>query len=285
MQLTCDECHTTYRLNPRLLGDKGRVVRCAQCNNTWRQKPLSPDEIENDPDAELLPLPDDNIFMVEDVQSPEPPVSDEWNIDDTTPEEPEEPITFKPLVKGQFLTEDGIEIPQAVRPGAEVFAAGARPEFTVPIMTHRPFGMEAAQFGVATFLLLTFATLGIVFAAKHPIVRAAPVMGAFYQALGFTVTAPGEGLTLADMTAENRIDGIEHSLVLNAKLANISDRDIIYPAMGIEVRGAYGAVLRSWDFKPDADKKVGAGETIPVTLQFDDAPDDGKTVALSVTDR
>ena len=90
MQLTCADCHTTYRLNPRLLGETGRVVRCAQCNNTWRQKPLSPEEIENDPDAAPLPTPNDNVFMVEDVQSPEKPVSDEWNVEETVPPEPEE---------------------------------------------------------------------------------------------------------------------------------------------------------------------------------------------------
>ncbi len=278
MQLTCADCQTTYRLNPRLLGDKGRIVRCAQCNNTWRQKPLSPEEIENDPDAAPLPDPADNVFMVEDVQSPEKPISDEWNVEEPEVAEVEEPISFKPLVKGQFFTEDGVEIPQGLKPGA-------RPDFAIPVMTHRPFGMEAGQFGMATFLLLTFATLVIVFAAKHPILRAAPVMASFYRAIGFTVTAPGEGFTLADMTAENRIDGLKHSIVLNAKLANITADEMAYPAMGIEVRGAYGAVLRSWDFAPNADKKIAGGETIPVMLQFDDAPDDGKTVALSVIDK
>jgi predicted Zn finger-like uncharacterized protein len=33
--LTCEKCHTTYRLDERHLAQGGRVVRCTGCGNTW----------------------------------------------------------------------------------------------------------------------------------------------------------------------------------------------------------------------------------------------------------
>jgi predicted Zn finger-like uncharacterized protein len=42
MILTCPACSVRYVVDPRALGVKGRVVRCARCSHTWRQTP--PDE-------------------------------------------------------------------------------------------------------------------------------------------------------------------------------------------------------------------------------------------------
>jgi predicted Zn finger-like uncharacterized protein len=42
MILTCPACSVRYVVDPRALGVKGRMVRCARCTHTWRQVP--PDE-------------------------------------------------------------------------------------------------------------------------------------------------------------------------------------------------------------------------------------------------
>jgi len=39
MIVTCPACTTRYLVDPRALGDAGRVVRCANCSKTWHQTP------------------------------------------------------------------------------------------------------------------------------------------------------------------------------------------------------------------------------------------------------
>lgn len=39
MIVTCPVCSTRYLVDPRALGTGGRVVRCANCANTWHQTP------------------------------------------------------------------------------------------------------------------------------------------------------------------------------------------------------------------------------------------------------
>src|SRR5258708_9603146 len=43
MIVTCSVCRIRYLVDPRALGPSGRMVRCAQCSNTWHQAP-PPDE-------------------------------------------------------------------------------------------------------------------------------------------------------------------------------------------------------------------------------------------------
>lgn len=37
MIIVCNNCSTRFLINPTLIGEHGRMVRCAKCGNTWRQ--------------------------------------------------------------------------------------------------------------------------------------------------------------------------------------------------------------------------------------------------------
>ncbi|MDE1153797.1 MAG: zinc-ribbon domain-containing protein [Micavibrio sp.] len=295
MQLTCAECHTTYRLDPRRLGAGGRVVRCMQCNHVWNQPAATAEEIADDDMAQGPPPGDDRMFLVEDtppVTAPE--VRAEWDVEEPEEVVPEDPIAFEPLVKGQYFTEDdghvppghvthdhaaSGHIPNAVKP---LMVPPSAKGFEVPVMTHRPMGMDARQFGLFTFLLLAFATLSVLFLARGPVMRHMPSMAYFYQSLGFSLSAPGEGLQLAGLSAEDSIAGDKRKLAARAKLTNISEDPIAYPPLEAHIKSAYGAVLKTWEFPGDGSKMLAAGDSIPVTLDFDDAPKDGKTLDVRV---
>jgi predicted Zn finger-like uncharacterized protein len=56
MIVTCPACTTRYLVDPRALGDAGRVVRCANCSKTWHQTP--PEDLPRSLDlapAEIVP--------------------------------------------------------------------------------------------------------------------------------------------------------------------------------------------------------------------------------------
>ncbi|MDI1229228.1 MAG: DUF3426 domain-containing protein [bacterium] len=252
IHVTCAHCGTVYKVEERLLGATGRTVRCTQCSEMWHEDP--PVTAEAEPAA--------------------PP---DWM------EEPKgDDLDFRSMVKGDYVNEDTIEIPQSVMP---VPADPLPSTFQIPVMTYRPLGMGAAQFGIFVFMALCFVTLSGLFVMKQPVLRHAPAMAHFYSTLGFTVKAPGEGFQLSELVAENRVAGKDRKLVLQAKLANTTAQKMDYPPLLVKLKGAYGGVLKSWEFRPDKTQTLTSGENIPLDLSFKDAPEDGKTVELTILDK
>src|SRR5260221_4647694 len=60
MIVTCPSCATRYIVDPKALGPAGRMVRCANCKNTWMQAPPAdmpkPVDVEPPPDS-VRPIP------------------------------------------------------------------------------------------------------------------------------------------------------------------------------------------------------------------------------------
>lgn len=54
MILTCPACATRYMVDPAVLGEDGRAVRCAKCGETWRQQA----DADAPPAGDLAPAPD-----------------------------------------------------------------------------------------------------------------------------------------------------------------------------------------------------------------------------------
>lgn len=249
IHITCAHCGTVYKVEERLLGATGRTVRCTQCNEMWHEDP----PVKADPETP-------------------PPLA--WEAPQAADE-----LDFRSMVKEEESRDD---IPQGVMP---VPADPLPATFQIPVMTYRPLGMGAAQFGIFVFLALSFVTLSGLFLMKKPVLNHAPAMAHFYSKLGFTVKAPGEGFQLSELIAENRVAGKDRTLALQAKLANTSAQKMDYPPLLVKLKGAYGGVLKSWEFRPDKPQTLAAGENIPLDLSFKDAPEDGKTVELTILDK
>lgn len=59
MIVTCSACKTRYLMDPTVLGENGRVVRCAKCRHSWLQVPPAdlPRRIDLTPPPALPPAP------------------------------------------------------------------------------------------------------------------------------------------------------------------------------------------------------------------------------------
>lgn len=59
MIVTCEECQTRFLLDPKLIGEKGRTVKCAKCSHTWfQEKPEDLPEVETqEAPEEVKPIP------------------------------------------------------------------------------------------------------------------------------------------------------------------------------------------------------------------------------------
>lgn len=265
IHVTCEQCQTEYKVEERLLGGEGRIVRCMECHHMWHQDPPPPP-----PEEEIQAEP----------TLPETP---DWLKEEEKPDDELELISKE---KGKYFHESEMDIPEAVKPVPQPEKPPEPPQpFQIPVMDYRPLGMAAGQFGVMVFLALSFITLSALFIAKRPIVSHMPSMAYFYKSIGFDMKAPGEGLSLSELTAENRVDGRTRTLAVQAKLSNISAKELPQPSLRVQLKGAYGAVLKKWEFSPEGKAKLAAGESMPLELLFNDPPEDGKTVELKVIDR
>ena len=250
MFLTCQQCETQYRLDADLLGG-GRMVRCTSCTNIWFQAP-------------------EKLSMVEEID-----LLKQIGLDADAP--PPAPAP-EPSMKNfrELLQQSSGTIPDVVKPTTQ--------GFTIPVMEYRPMGMQAGQFGLFAFLLFTFSTLIFLFVLRVPMVNQFPVMASLYKVMGFEVRAPGEGLRLSEMIAEHRIDGEKKRLAIEAKLANISERDMEFPKLHISLKSAYGRVLQEWDYTPEKRQRLASGDALPVKMEFKDMHKDGNTVEMKVAE-
>ncbi len=276
IHLTCRNCSTVYRLDPAKLED-GRMVRCHACRAEWYQLPpvdgTVPEPLDAPPEP---PAPAAAEAPQGETPAGQPAQQPEWMIDD----EPKDDLAFRPTNKGEFFLEDDMRVvPDTVMPDAAFPQKGNMP---AQIITHQPMGMGAGAYGVFIFILLFCLTAAPLMLFRKQIVAHHPVLLTLYSAVGIRVDPPGQGLTFGSMLAENRIGKDSHTLAVSAKLSNGSDHELPYPSLRLTVQDAGGRPIKDWDFTPEK-KMIKPGDTVPVTLTFDNPPDEGKIAQLTVT--
>ena len=253
MILTCPQCQSQYNLDPGKLGANGKTVRCISCSHTWLQSA----------EPQQQPVPD----------SP-PPVSIQEVLAATLNKDE---AVFDAILSGVGAQEEV----KAKEAAAAVRVAGH--ELSPPVITHNPLGVGAGAFGGLTFFLCVFSTLLLVFIAQKPVVRHWPQMALFYQTIGFHLQAPGEGLRISEMVAEQRIGNQGMVLAVSGKMTNMSEDEITYPPLQVALKNKQGALIKEWKLESRA-TRLGSGETVPVMLQLPDAPWQGTAVEMRVRD-
>jgi predicted Zn finger-like uncharacterized protein len=270
MIVTCEQCHTQFRLDPALIGVLGRKVKCAQCKHVWTQLPEKREQSAAD-DAFGSALPYEAPAVIA------PP-----------PDEPQPPATIAdPMLESfdDILKQTAAAIAPAPKIPESVIPAppGSTPAQKGPV--YRVMGMEAGQFGMLTFLLCCFATLIPLLLARGPLTHAWPPLSLLYKSVGIRTAVPGEGLKLSGLSAENRVEKAGRVLAVEGQLSNMTEQVIPYPALRLTLTSAYGAVLKTWTLDNKDAKPLAPGEAAPVKLELKDVPEGGTDVELKVVDR
>ena len=125
------------------------------------------------------------------------------------------------------------KIPEAVMPAPVV-------KMSAPAV-YKSVGMGTAQFAVLTFLFCCFLTLIAAFLGKTAVVRAWPPSALLYRTLGFHVPAPGEGLRLGALAAENRVDKAGRILAVTGELVNMTEQPAPHPALRVTLSSTYSS--------------------------------------------
>lgn len=252
MLLTCEKCHTQYKLGADAVSAGGRMVRCTHCFHTWFFEPesaVSAAEVDETP---------------EHIEAHHAPGGH-----DAHPPAPAEAASFKEMVAAETTPAPADKPPAILSPQAE----------EMPVILHNPAGLGANAFGAAVFFALLSVTVIALILARVPLTHHYPALSALYTAAGIDVRAPGEGLSLTDFSARMGEDG---ALLISAKINNISQGGLPYPELRISALGPYDGVLKSWELHPSA-KEIAPGGTGDIDVTFKDLPQDAKTATLTVT--
>jgi predicted Zn finger-like uncharacterized protein len=307
MLISCQNCATSYQVDPTSFGPTGRSVRCARCHKVWfAANPMAMAEVAQAFRADMAALA--------------PPRGDAF---ESTPAGAEAMVESPPLAEPAA---DGagpipwdapppdLDVPTPPRAGAmaeEILARSAQPLANVdapalapaepgePIPSARPLRAPSEDIETValrrakkkssrwhlrwplapwpTAILALLVINGALIVRRADVVRWVPQTASLYAAIGLPVNL--RGLDFADVTTKKEIrDGVQ-MLVVEGKIVSIASQAADVPRLRFGVRNEAGREIYSWTALPDR-KVLPAGEMMPFRSLLATPPREGREVVV-----
>lgn len=125
------------------------------------------------------------------------------------------------------------------------------------------------------FAAVVVLLIGTLWLGRDAIVVAMPEAARFYEIFGVGGEAPGEGLSLQEVTSVRRTFDGQRRLIIEGVVANVSESDRPVPTLRASLHDASGQELASWYFSTDVTKLSPGERTTFSTLA--QSPPDGAT--------
>ena len=223
MLLYCPKCKTGYAVEPELIPENGKKMRCARCGEIWF---CTRDDL-------VEPQPEPPVNKAEGTDVPaETEVSAVPA--EGSPAEPEDETASEPAPETAVMNDIFARLSTQTQ---DLF----RQEQTRPAAS-RLFSRLKHMLGLDhpgtlkyyLLLLLFLAALGL-FAARFEIVRAFPRAEAFYAALGIDAKIVGEGLEFQNVVRREYEEDYVRKLEIKGYIANTNPFEVEMPLIRVEV--------------------------------------------------
>ena len=273
MLVTCPNCSARYSVPDRVVGMKGRTMRCSRCQHQWNQ-PFVPTQPEArpkrpeprmvvDPPRQRAPAPEP--VMVSAFEEPEPIEDDLLAAAMRDEERGDEGGSGRDDVGGgpnpfDRIAEMMMEQPPA--PVPDLFAnAGAETE------RRRRGTLPLIILGV----VLLVAVIGVVaYFLQDRIINHYPAAAHYYDELGARNEIPGAGLAFRDYSSERTGKDNTEVLVVRGVIANTTERALPIPPLHLVLFDGQ-AVVQEKTVDPPQPKLDGKGTVgFKVTLEQPD---------------
>jgi predicted Zn finger-like uncharacterized protein len=224
MLVTCPNCSLNYSVPDRVVGMKGRVMRCSRCEHQWHQPFVvtQPEARPKRPEARLVvdpPRP----------RAPEPVM--------TTAFEESEPIEDNLLAAAMRDEERGDDggAPNPFDRIAEMMME--QPPAPVPDLFGNSSGKSERR-RRGTFALIAVAAVLVIAAfavtlylLQDRVINKYPAAAQLYNKLGARNEIPGAGLAFRDYSSERTGKDNSEVLVVRGVIANTTDRELPIPPL------------------------------------------------------
>ena len=285
MQIVCPNCTTSYQIAAEAVGENGRSVRCVRCQTVWFAAPAAM-VMATAGDA----APDEAAFRPEPGSEPpiEPAAASEPSAGlslDELSKEPEPSVEAPPAALAE------IAIPAEDAPPLVPAAGGGHPA-TIE-MDNGPPDVESVALRRARAdarrrrakwriplpaAIVALVTVCVVLLGwRKDVVRYAPQLASFYNAIGLPVNL--RGLTFTDVKIGNEIhDGVP-VLVIEGVIVNNVSTAVDVPRLRFGLRNASGAEVYSWTAMP-TQPVLEPGEKLPFRSRLASPPAEGHDIQV-----
>jgi predicted Zn finger-like uncharacterized protein len=302
MLISCQNCATSYQVDPSSLGATGRSVRCVRCKRVWFAAnsagftqiaeadradlaAVSGTSAIGDP-AESPPLTDDIAAMPETEWAATPELPPEGadappppsGADDYLPLPPQPlPIVagpaLAPMQPGDAATPADDRI---VGEDIETVALRRATEEASRWPWRWPLGTWPSA--VLALIAINAALIG----GRAEVVRWVPQTASLYAAIGLPVNL--RGLVFANVTTQKEMqDGVQ-VLVVEGTIVSTGSRATEVPRLRFGLRNDAGQEIYSWTALP-ARKALGAGETLAFRSRLATPRPEGRDVVVRFFNR
>lgn len=260
MNLTCPSCDTTFRVDAKRLGPRGRSVRCGACGKSWFQEPAA-----------------EAAEAISEAPAPQAPESAPEPVPEPAPE-PAAEAAPEPAPESEAPAE--AEAPTAP-PLAEAPAPAARRERPrrtggrKPTRAHRA-GPSPVALGWVLFLLAVAVLGGGFYFGQRQIVAQVPAMARLYDLVGLgAAPSAALGLELRDVKSVRRLVDGARVVVIEGLVANVADSERAVPTLRARLIGSDGANISEWTFDTEQ-KRLPPGGTTRFETTAKNPPREGR---------
>ena len=290
MQIVCPHCTTSYQLAADAVGENGRSVRCVRCQTVWfaASAPMVMASPALSPAVEVVA--EEKAFTAElgaepaSLPEPEPAATESVVEPAAATDAPEVAVETAPAALAD------IPIPLENAPPLVPSIDGGPP---APEMDNGPPDVESVaarrarnkarqrrsrwRVPLPVVIVALVAVCGALLGWRKDVVRYAPQLASFYNALGLPVNL--RGLTFTDVKIGNEIhDGVP-VLVVEGTIVNNVSTAVDVPRLRFALRNATGAEVYSWTAVP-TQPVLQPGETLPFRSRLASPPAEGRDIQV-----
>ena len=249
MLINCPNCSASYEVNPDIIPENGRKLRCSNCGevfwcnphdaeNPARKLDDTPKEsVEESTESDIQDKKEpyfeeqlvDNTVFTEDIQKE----SQDLNTDDEETKIADD-VDMQDIFQRLTLQSDEIsKQEQDMKPIQKIIH-----KLYMIVGWHKKTNRIAvySSLGVIVFLILLF--------FRVEIARTVPFVNVFYSAIGMDAIIPGEGLEFRNITRREYVeDDIPH-MEIRGFIDNPTTREISADLLHLEVLDENGSIVQ-----------------------------------------
>jgi predicted Zn finger-like uncharacterized protein len=262
MRITCPECEAGFDVPDNAIPEKGRKLKCSQCQHKWHQKPVAaqPAPAKKKPAAKA-PVPkkqddsDDIDFGSTQDKAPDEGGDGGFPMSGGGDRDPDEADDF-----------DAPPIP------------GRRSMRPAPAQSKR--GRYVAIAAAVVFLLIL---PGGLVGARASLVSAMPAVSPLFDIIGLHVPVPGEELIIRNVGAWRKAEGGVERMLVKGEIFNETQTTQPVPVLRAVIKDAAGAELQSAPYTPEAALLV-PGEVLSFAYEIPNPGPHAARVTVSFSD-
>ena len=242
MRITCPECDSGFDVPDNAVPEKGRKLKCSQCQHKWHQMPLADSPAPAAaPKAKAKAKPKPK-------KEPEPNADQEEGEDadidfgggETDTAKGDDDGGFPMSGSGERDPNDDDDFDAPPIPRRQNMGAAAKPSRR---------GRYIAIAAAAIFLLII---PGGLVGARAPLVSTVPAISPLFDAIGLHVSVPGEELIIQNVGAWRKTEGGVERMLIQGEIRNETQKMQSVPVLRAMIMDAAGAELQSAPYTPEA---------------------------------